>query len=209
MAENNRLKTAQSLQLEGRDFLIKEVVVAKRANAELRASLKAKETEVAALRREVGDAPARNDDADACASPGQKDPDNRFKDLQRRLTKLLAGERRQRALVAASIEEHASSITQLERSLRECVECVLKEGPDTGQGAVAATETALDISRSIDDLSAEDRERVLESWLALEGVIETLYNDKKSGVLPRVAEASGRLPAASSASESPRLPPLK
>ena len=110
--------------------------------------------------------------------------DSRFTDIVNRLTKMLEMERRHRVQVQAALDEHNASITPLERSLQVCVEEVCSQKRYGNNGFVEAIDGAtveyqnsdlLDsIFGNVLALNSEGRERGLELWLSMGGVIEQL-----------------------------------
>jgi hypothetical protein len=107
--------------------------------------------------------------------------ETRYTDIVNRLTKMLEMERRHRVQVQAALDEHKASVTGLEEKLKTCVEevCAHRGYANSGVAGgidVAAVEHHVEGSApiAVDGLNGVGRERALELWLSMEGVIEQL-----------------------------------
>lgn len=222
--ENNRLKTQFSSQEEDRNFLIQQLVSVKKDNERLRLEYNAIELELKrlidqnkykeALNSRMGAADEKKPApkatgggggaaaADRTAPTGAtKDADERYKEVNIRLRRLLAEEKKALTVTRNNYAAELRARTEMELLLRSCVEEVRKEiakrhmesayssnpnktgdftklyqgtgvAGSAGGGAAAAEGPPI----PIEDFTQEDRERVLELLLSQERVVTLLYS---------------------------------
>ena len=108
--------------------------------------------------------------------------DERYKDINKRLRRLLAEERKSLQQVRQNYALELSARTELELLLRRCVEDVRKEiaRRKIEASAMAGSDLVKLYSRNpgaipVDDFLQEDRERAIELLLSQERVITLLY----------------------------------
>ena len=113
---------------------------------------------------------------------GDTEMDDRYKEINKRLRRLLAEERKSLQTVRQNYAVELAARTEMELLLRKCVEDVRKEIArrriDTSN--VAGSELVRLYSRNpgaipVDDFTQEDRERALELLLSQERVVTLLY----------------------------------
>ena len=199
LQENNRLKSQLRSQEEDRGFLIKQLVVVKKDNAKLRGEFVALEEENGQLRlSEVkGDdtttaaAGAPTDSAKRNTAQkggtmgsliGDPDMDERYKEINKRLRRLLAEERKSLQQVRQNYSQELASRTEMELLLRKSVEDVRKEiaRRRIESSALVGSDLVKLYSRNpgaipVDDFTQEDRERAVELLLSQERVVTLLY----------------------------------
>ena len=109
--------------------------------------------------------------------------ETRYTDIVNRLTKMLEMERRHRVQVQAALDEHKASVTGLEEKLKTCVEEVRAHRGYANAGVAGGIDVASlehhvadngGAPLAVDALNGVGRERALELWLSMEGVIEDL-----------------------------------
>jgi DNA repair exonuclease SbcCD ATPase subunit len=109
--------------------------------------------------------------------------ETRYTDIVNRLTKMLEMERRHRVQVQAALDEHKASVTGLEEKLKTCVEEVCAHRGYANAGVAGGIDVASlehhvadngGAPLAVDALNGVGRERALELWLSMEGVIEDL-----------------------------------
>lgn len=144
--ENNRLKSQFKSQEEDREFLIKQLVAVKKDNAKIRGEYVALEEEKGHLRLSdrqestgnaataAADGPRRSSvvakpPSTERAVPALADPDmdDRYQEINKRLRRLLAEERKSLQQVRQNYALELSVRTEMELLLRKCVEDVRKE----------------------------------------------------------------------------------
>eukprot|EP00617_Octactis_speculum_P025396 CAMPEP_0185756288 /NCGR_PEP_ID=MMETSP1174-20130828/14705_1 /TAXON_ID=35687 /ORGANISM="Dictyocha speculum, Strain CCMP1381" /LENGTH=428 /DNA_ID=CAMNT_0028435173 /DNA_START=47 /DNA_END=1333 /DNA_ORIENTATION=+ len=152
---------------------------------------------------------------------GRSAEEMRHDDVIRRLMKMIEIERRHRRQVQDRIAQFNASITPLESSLRRCVDQICKEEPERTQSewkhsrAKSILHTAFNMKIDREDstpsvltpgeLNSRQRERVIESWLSLEGVLSSLCDappENETSELPIIKSA----PRAMSAKGSRKKP---
>lgn len=195
MQENSRLKSQFNSQEEDRNFLIKQLVAVKKDNARLRAEYTAIELDNTALQQQIRDGPAHgtalgqsnahsasNSSKSAPAQP-KSDSDDRYKEVNNRIRRLLADERRNLQQVRQNYAQELKSRTEMEMLLRQCVEDVRKEiarrhiesAQFASSGDLAKLYNRQPGMIPIEDFTQEDRERALELLLSQERVVTLLY----------------------------------
>ena len=216
LQENNRLKSQFKSQEEDRAFLIKQLVTIKKDNAKLRNEYVALEEENGQLRlteatQGVGPASPEGNSPKRQAQIGNKPPggggfggepemDERYKEINKRLRRLLAEERKSLQQVRQNYAIELNARTEMELLLRKCVEDVRKEiaRRHIEATAIAGSDLVKLYSKNpgaipIEDFHQEDRERALELLLSQERVITLLYAktfpvvNKTSGFVDRPA----------------------
>ena len=206
MTDNSRLKSQFASQEEDRNFLIVQLVNVKKENAQLKAEYSAIESENAALQvqmKKMEDdiaANMANRHGNSKAMMGGADGgnhlanDERYKEINARLRRLLSDERRALTHIRANYAQELRSRTEMEMLLRQCVDDVRKEIAlkTVNMGAQAshrsnsrqATGTPSGAARSgsagnaaipMAAFSQTDRERTLELLLSQERVISLIY----------------------------------
>jgi hypothetical protein len=192
--ENKRLKSQFKSQEEDRDFLIKQLVGVKKDNARLRTEFAAtdKENERLAedLRKSLEGGGGR-----ASPMPGARgldkggaggESDEKLRDVNKRLRRLLADERRSLQQVRSNYASELKARTELEMLLRQCVEDVRKEiaRRHVDQAKFTNNVAAQDLANlyaknpdeiPLEDFTQEDRERSMELLLSQERVVTLLY----------------------------------
>ena len=201
MHENSRLKSQFNSQEEDRNFLIKQLVAVKKDNARLRAEYTAVETEHTQLQQQIKDGQLYKDTVSnhnnnissigslsKGAAPGTVQPkgdtEDRYKEVNTRLRRLLAEERRNLQQVRQNYAQELKSRTEIEMLLRQCVEDVRKEiarrhiesAQFSSSGDLAKLYNRQPGTIPIEDFSQEDRERALELLLSQERVVTLLYS---------------------------------
>ena len=192
--ENSRLKTQFKTQEDDREFLIRQLVAMKKDNARLRheyEKLKSNpvlnsaqsaddlgSTGIASLPR-VPSASHIERNSSSYSHHGshhanQAEADNRYKEIIKRLKRLLEVERRNLRQVRTQFANDLQNRTELELFLKQCIEDVRHEIAANRENAVGA-EVSID-NVNMDDFSPQDRERVMELLLSQERVISLLYS---------------------------------
>eukprot|EP01031_Cornospumella_fuschlensis_P039657 gene39657-48280_t len=193
LQENNRLKSQFTSQEEDRNFLIKQLVAVKKDNARLRAEYTELENENENLKsemrelRELGplSGGAMMKGAGAVTAQQKNDSEEKYKEINIRLRRLLAEERKSTKEARHNYEKERSARTEMELLLRQCVEDVRKEiakryveegqfNPSSGQDLAKMYGKNPQLI-PVDDFSQADRERVLELLLSQERVVSLLY----------------------------------
>jgi len=206
--ENQLLKQQFQTQEDDRNFLVKQLVSVKRKNQELRDKLLDHQQALQKTRTDLG-IPADNDaistldlldmkpgsasNANASSTPNgdgtapprrllpRQEADSRYKEIIRRITRMLDMERRHRKQVQLSLDELRASRTSLEVSLRRAMDSVASSD-GLRRAAIQPRLSASDSSAhsrafhgyAADSFDQEQRERIIETWLSFEGVVETL-----------------------------------
>jgi len=222
LQENNRLKSQFGSQEEDRNFLIKQLVSVKKDNARLRAEYTAMEAENEKLQEQVKEGIAKAATLKAAASGGasstgaKNDTEDRYKDVNIRLRRLLADERKSLQQVRQNYAQELKARTEMEMLLRQCVEDVRKEiarrhiesAQFSATGDLAKLYNRQPGTIPVEDFGQEDRERALELLLSQERVVTLLYaktfpiNIKKAGLA--LDDANASLVESSMASEEGR-----
>jgi len=210
MTDNARLKSQFASQEEDRNFLITQLVSVKKDNAQLRAELATAEADTVALQvqakkleDEVNANMATRHGSKLSGGGGGGDGsgampnDERYKEINARLRRLLADERRALQHVRANYAQELRSRTEMELLLRQCVDDVRKEialkmvattaaaaaastGPRTGtrgasRGGEGVPGRAAAGGVPVSAFVQADRERTLELLLSQERVISLIY----------------------------------
>ena len=200
--ENTRLKSQFNSQEEDRNFLIKQLVAVKKDNSRLRAEYTALESEHAQLQQQVKDNSLYKDSGHHHGASGHLNPassskttlpgtatqpktesEDRYKEVNTRLRRLLADERRNLQQVRKNYALELKSRTEIEMLLRQCVEDVRKEiarrhvesAQFAGTGDLSKLYNRQPGTIPIEDFTQEDRERALELLLSQERVVTLLY----------------------------------
>jgi len=181
LEENGRLKSQFSSQEEDRNFLIKQLVAVKKDNSRLRAEYAEQERELDELKqqllaeesaRPVGGARAGSGAAVAAAAaalPGGGG-EEKYKEINARLKRLVAEERKSLQQVRQNYAQELKSRTELELLLRQSVEDVRKEiarrkvetSQFGGTGDLSRLYARNPGAIPVEEFTAEDRERALE-----------------------------------------------
>lgn len=186
LLENNRLKSQFSSQEEDRNFLIKQLVSVKKDNARLRAEYTELETENEHLHEKVKEGASKQQVAQdgTTAKNSKGDTEDRYKEVNIRMRRLLADERKNLQQVRQNYAQELKARTEMEMVLRQCVDDVRKEiarrhieSAQFSQG----NDLAKMYNRQpglipIEDFTQEDRERALELLLSQERVVTLLYS---------------------------------
>jgi len=192
-SENNRLKAQFKTQEDDRNYLIKQLVAVKKDNARLRAEYVTIEQENATLLEQIK---ASDEIKQTTILPrvnqARGDQEERYKEANTRLRKLLADERKSLQQVRQNYAQELRSRTELEMLLRACVEDVRKEIArrqiESAQlgSLMKGIQSPGDINKvyssqpassiPIDSFAQEDRERALELLLSQERVVTLLYS---------------------------------
>lgn len=228
MTDNGRLKSQFASQEEDRNFLITQLVSVKKDNAQLRAELAATEADTVALQVQTkkledevnanmatrhGSKLSGGGGGGGGDGAGALPNDERYKEINARLRRLLADERRALQHVRANYAQELRARTEMEMLLRQCVDDVRKEialkmvattaassghrttgirgtsrGGDVGMGRATG---AVPVSAFVQ----ADRERTLELLLSQERVISLIYA-KTFPVAPTSSSAGKRAAAA-------------
>jgi oligoribonuclease (3'-5' exoribonuclease) len=213
LQENNRLKSQFSSQEEDRNFLIKQLVSVKKDNARLRAEYTELENVHELLKQEnnqlteklaahqtaampsTGKMSSGNGGLGALVGVGKEkdhaalqqrlDSEERYKELNGRLRRLLTEERKALASTRSKYEAEMAIRTDMEMLLRHCVEDVRKEiAHRYAEEGHFTSNTGNDLAKlyskqpgliPIDDFTQGDRERVLELLLSQERVVSLIY----------------------------------
>lgn len=197
MQENGRLKSQFGSQEEDRNFLIKQLVSVKKDNARLRVEYTAIENELSQLQHQFKEGNLHKDSGHGGISnaastskipPGslqtKSDTEDRYKEVNIRLRRLLADERRNLQQVRQNYAHELKSRTEIEMLLRQCVEDVRKEiarrhiesAQFASSGDLAKLYNRQPGMIPIEDFTQEDRERALELLLSQERVVTLLYS---------------------------------
>lgn len=208
--ENERLKTQFKSQEEDRNYLIKQLVAIKKDNARLRAEYAAVDSENSDLKEQLRQSEENNKSSILPRIQQSKnDSEDRYKEANARLRKLLADERRSLQQVRQNYSQELKSRTEMEMLLRACVEDVRKEiarrhievaqmGGMTRKGAFGGDGSHKGSNIPIEDFGQEDRERTLELLLSQERVVTLLYS-KVFPMLPSKVAGSKSAPGGATA----------
>ena len=191
LQENNRLKSQFSSQEEDRNFLIKQLVNVKKDNARLRSEYAAIEATNIRITEELKELQAKLLAGGGSSLPGKSattkekpNEDNRFKEVNVRMRRLLADERKSLQQVRQNYAAELKSRTEMEMLLRQCVDDVRKEIArrhiESAQFS-QKNDLAKMYNREpglipVEDFTQEDRERALELLLSQERVVTLLYS---------------------------------
>ena len=191
--------------------MIKQLVSVKKDNARLRAEYTAIEAENESFKQKIKDieeekvllqtshgSPTKQNNTSAMGlSPNRNESEDRYKDINIRLRKLLADERRNLQQVRTNYAQELKSRTEVELMLRQCVDDVRKEIArkhiDSAQFSGDSNDLAKLYGKNpslipMEQFTQEDRERALELLLSQERVLTLLYAkafpiNPKTGVL--------------------------
>lgn len=191
--ENSRLKTQFKTQEDDREFLIRQLVAMKKDNARLRqeyeklktnSTIKAAEGDlgVSAGQSSLPRVPSAShihehkpSHSHSHGSHGsQQEADSRYKEIIKRLKRLLEVERRNLRQVRTQFANDLQGRTELELFLKQCIEDVRHEIAANRENA-GGTEVNME-SVNMENFSPQDRERVMELLLSQERVISLLYS---------------------------------
>ena len=200
LQENSRLKSQFASQEEDRNFLIKQLVSVKKDNARLRAEYGALEKDNGVLAESLKESGAKSLAAHQSGSAtqggghggaggkgtsGDKPEDgDRYKEVNIRMRRLLADERKSLQQVRQNYAGELKARTEMEMLLRQCVDDVRKEiarrhveSAQFSQGKdLAKMYNRQPGLIPIEDFTQEDRERALELLLSQERVVTLLYS---------------------------------
>ncbi|OQS00632.1 hypothetical protein ACHHYP_03263 [Achlya hypogyna] len=195
--ENQRLKTQFSMQENDREFLVRQLVSVKKDNVRLRKELTDALNEVSRLKDEGPAAdemptikrgtsvksekakspvngsslpamtPSRASSAGAML-PSVPEVDNRYKEIIKRLKRVLEVERRNLRQVRSAYTADLQTHTELSMFLKQCIEDVKTQlaDPNAKPPTMAVLGT---------QLTAADRQRAVELLLSQERVLSLLY----------------------------------
>lgn len=192
--ENSRLKTQFKTQEDDREFLIRQLVAMKKDNARLRQEYEkaktssaggegGKEGELSAsgpILPRVPSASGIHDHKNHSYNSSNNnngnnaEADNRYKEIIKRLKRLLEVERRNLRQVRTQFANDLQQRTELELFLKQCIEDVRHEIAANREASVASEQSS-DGSIPMEGFSPQDRERVMELLLSQERVISLLY----------------------------------
>ena len=203
LQENNRLKSQFTSQEEDRNFLIKQLVAVKKDNAKLRAEYSALETsESSKEAKYTQEAPPTTPATQTRAGTAGKvvggDIDDKYKDINIRLRRLLAEERKNLQQLRQNYALELKNRTEAEILLRTSIEDVRKEiaRRHIENAKISNNAQTQDLAKlygrtpgliPIEQFSAEDRERAIELLLSQERVLALLYSKS----FPLVKQSSG------------------
>jgi len=192
--ENSRLKTQFKTQEDDREFLIRQLVAMKKDNARLRQEYEKAKSSSSLLKPEGGEEDfggsssnpslprvpsasggVTHHSSHSHGGPNQQEADNRYKEIIKRLKRLLEVERRNLRQVRTQFANDLQHRTELELFLKQCIEDVRHEIAANREQAMGGSEPSVD-NVSMDDFSPQDRERVMELLLSQERVISLLYS---------------------------------
>ena len=200
LQENSRLKSQFASQEEDRNFLIKQLVSVKKDNARLRAEYGALEKENGVLAESLKESGAKSLAAHQSGSAAQggghggaggkgtssdkPEDGDRYKEVNIRMRRLLADERKSLQQVRQNYAGELKARTEMEMLLRQCVDDVRKEiarrhveSAQFSQGKdLAKMYNRQPGLIPIEDFTQEDRERALELLLSQERVVTLLYS---------------------------------
>jgi len=204
LQENNRLKSQFTSQEEDRNFLIKQLVSVKKDNARLRAEYNELEKDNEQLKEQMvlvneklanlsisttskstGNAGIGGTSGTTGNNAFKSESEEKYKELNNRLRRLLAEERKSLQQVRQNYANELKIRTDMEMLLRQSVEDVRKEISrryvEDGQmnnnmgNDLAKLYSKQPSSIPIDDFTQSDRERVLELLLSQERVVSLIY----------------------------------
>lgn len=215
--ENARLKTQFKTQEDDRAYLIRQLVAAKKDNGRLRQELTRVKNELAEVQRQArgggadstgfGMLPGGRPSSPSSAAkarlaalkrnPPNPVEENRYKDMIRRLKRLLETERKNLRTVRSQYAQELQNRTELEIFLHQCIEDVKHDisrrrkqlmtgGKPTFPPVHGSQKQEEDIPLA--SFTSADRERVMELLLSQERVISLLY---AKTFPPRGSSASG------------------
>jgi len=218
---NNRLKNQFSSREEDRNFLVMQINAARNDNARLRNEHEDHEREKQDLEKQVAEMKSRLEEVNGGpASPlrqatmkrmqtsaqllqSKLDAEERYKEVNQRLKKLLAEERRSHMQVKQNFNQELSARTEMEMLLRDCVEEVKREKDNRQRDLDKYTMKKLKLEEDDDpEQQAHDRERVLELLLSKEAVIHLIYQ-KSSAAGSGSMAMSGKVQSFQKAPPSP------
>jgi hypothetical protein len=205
LQENNRLKSQFTSQEEDRNFLIKQLVAVKKDNAKLRAEYSALESsdisKEGKITQEVQPTtPATQTRVGSSGKVGinNGDIDDKYKDINIRLRRLLAEERKNLQQLRQNYALELKNRTEAELLLRTCIEDVRKEiaRRHIENASISNNSQTQDLATMygrtpgmipIEQFTAEDRERAIELLLSQERVLALLYSKS----FPLLRQSSG------------------
>lgn len=188
--ENQRLQTQFQNQEDDRDYIVKQLEHARKDNSDWRARFERLDKEVSLLEEKEKNLGLEKG-TNARVSVAKSDADERYKEVNKKLQKLLESERGSLDLVRRNYQQELDSRTETELLLRQCIDDVRREllrrqkrsreGGSSGSVPSTPDKGALDPASlvtqlPIDKFSAADRERVLELLLSQERVVALLYS---------------------------------
>ena len=194
LQENNRLKSQFTSQEEDRNFLIKQLVAVKKDNAKLRAEYSALESSEGNKEKNTQDPPPstpatqnRIGTAGKVNGGGGGDTDDKYKDINIRLRRLLGEERKNLQQLRQNYAIELKNRTEAELLLRTCIEDVRKEiaRRHIENAQISNNAQSQDLAKlygrtpgmiPIEQFNAEDRERAIELLLSQERVLALLYS---------------------------------
>jgi hypothetical protein len=191
LQENNRIKSQFAGQEEDRNFLIEQLVSVKKDNARLRSEYEQLELQYESLKNHSTDESMKRDSANTSnivnikknENQNKSDTEDRYKEVNIRIRKILAEERKSLQQVRQNYAQELKTRTEMEMLLRQCVDDVRKEiarrhmeSSQFSQG----TDLAKMYHRQpglipVEEFTQEDRERALELLLSQERVVTLLY----------------------------------
>lgn len=225
--ENNRLKSQFSSQEEDRNFLIKQLVAVKKDNTKLRAEYAAMEAEVNVYKNQIKKQESDEHEGGAAYHKAKdplsiKESEERYKDVNIRLRRLLVEERKALQQVRQNYAQELRSRTEMELLLRQCVEDVRKSMARKHVENAKANGHTDDLAMlygknpsliPVEQFTQGDRERSLELLLSQERVLTLLYakafpihSNSGSSALEPVVGLSDTSDLADSPSPSPSRP---
>ena len=193
LQENNRLKSQFTSQEEDRNFLIKQLVAVKKDNAKLRAEYSALESSEGNKEKNTQDPPPATPATQnrigtaGKVTGGGGDTDDKYKDINIRLRRLLGEERKNLQQLRQNYAIELKNRTEAELLLRTCIEDVRKEiaRRHIENAQISNNAQSQDLAKlygrtpgmiPIEQFSAEDRERAIELLLSQERVLALLYS---------------------------------
>lgn len=193
--ENSRLKNQFTTQENDREFLVHELVAVKKDNARLRTEYERIKTELeqsseedrslyreaprilsastTCLPKAIGQHTTAGRRPTTAAAAGSQsmnpgaEADNRYKEIIKRLKRLLETERRNLRQIRASYSHEMEQKTELELFLKQCIDDVKIKISECRGGDPKAVE--------LKEFEKVDREKVMELLLSQERVINLLY----------------------------------
>jgi len=203
---NNRLKSQFTSREEDRNFLVLQINAARQDNARLRAEHEEHDTERGTLESELQDLRARITEnghgsphriprskfqSSAQALQAKIDQEERYKEVNQRLRKLLAEERHALQQVRQNFNNEVSARTDMEMLLRGCWEEVSVEGEKRLEAFSKYTNKKMKVIEDDADQQARDRERVLELLLSKEQVVNLIYSKSNAVAKGHFTQAPG------------------
>mmetsp|Transcript_26321 Transcript_26321/g.52638 ORF Transcript_26321/g.52638 Transcript_26321/m.52638 type:complete len:445 (+) Transcript_26321:20-1354(+) len=226
-AENQRLQEKLRTREDDRQALLKELVMARKEVARLRAHCKDGAT--AGAGEGPSKAPAEENAAAARKTFTQRqleqarlqqtqnkqyEREMSYRDAITKLKRLVESERKTTRSLKQQQVEMLQQRTELEVLLRQCLDDVKAEvlrhrshspSPTSTAGAITGPGQAIS-TVNVNDLTAQDRERVLELLLSQQRVVQLLYSKTFSQPAPGSGPSGQSQP---SPSPPPRSPPPK